>query len=150
MITIKVTDTKTLVDTQHLKKDAQRILNLLDYSDYALGIWLATNSEIQKFNKEFRHTDKPTDILSFPYHEIAAGARIEPKTNEDRNLGDLIIAPEYVKNTLAQWSETNLYDRIRVLLIHGICHLLGYDHIKDKDYKVMKEKEDWLLEHLNK
>ncbi len=150
MVNIKVTETKVTVNTQHLVKDAQRILNLLDYSDYDLGIWLATNHEIQEFNKKFRHKDKTTDILSFPYHEIKAGARIEPNTDEDRNLGDIIIAPEFVKNTLSKWSETNLYDRMRVLLVHGICHLLGYDHIKDEDYEIMKKKEEWLLEHLDK
>jgi probable rRNA maturation factor len=148
MITIKNTQRKISIDVNRLKQDAQTILDALDYSDFDLGIWLTSNAMIRKYNKEYRHKDKPTDVLSFPYHDtLKAGQRIKIKDDEDRNLGDLILAPEYIQNDLPKW-ETTFEKHLQRLLVHGICHLLGYDHIEDKDYKVMHKKEIELLSKL--
>ncbi len=148
MITIRNTQRKIKIDTAHLKRDAQTILDALDYSDFDLGIWLTSNKTIQTYNKEYRHKDKPTDILSFPYHtQLKAGNRIKVKSEEDKNLGDLIIAPEYVMHDLPKWN-TTFEKHMQRLLVHGICHLLGYDHIKDEDYKIMHKKEVQLLKKL--
>ena len=149
MILIKNTQEKIHVDTKKLHDDAQKVLDLLGYSDFDLGIWLATNHEIHEYNKTYRDKDKPTDILSFPYHsEIKAGEQIEPQTDDDKNVGDIIIAPEYVKRDLPRW-DTTFEKRMQILLVHGICHLLGYDHIKDEDYEIMKKQEELLLQHLS-
>ncbi len=149
VISIRNTQRKIKVDIAQLKRDAQTILDALDYSDFDLGIWLTSNTTIHKYNREYRHKDKPTDILSFPYHtELKAGKRIKVTSEEDKNLGDLIIAPEYVMNDLPKW-ETTFEKHMQRLLVHGICHLLNYDHIDDADYKVMKKKEMSLLKKLN-
>jgi rRNA maturation RNase YbeY len=148
MITIRNSQRKIKIDIRQLKRDAQTILDALDYDDYDLGIWLTTNKTIHKYNKEYRHKDKPTDILSFPYHtELKAGERIKIKSEEDKNLGDLIFAPEYIMQDLPKWN-TTFEKHLQRLLVHGICHLLGYDHIKDVDYKVMHRKELQLLKKL--
>ena len=148
MITIKNTQRKIKIDVNRLKKDAQTILDALDYSDFDLGIWLTSNKMIQKYNKEYRAKDKPTDVLSFPYHDkLKAGRRIKIKDDDDKNLGDLILALEYIKNDLPKW-ETTFEKHLQRLLVHGICHLLGYDHIEDKDYKLMHKKEMELLNKL--
>lgn len=148
MITIRNTQRKISIDVEKLHQDAQVILNALRYHDYDLGIWLASDIRIRAYNRDYRNKDKVTDILSFPYHtELKAGERIVPRSPEDRNLGDLIIAPNYVHHDLARWNQS-FEKRMQVLLVHGICHLLGYDHIKDEDYKVMKRKEVTLLKKL--
>lgn len=148
MITIRNTQRKISIDVEKLHQDAQVILNALRYHDYDLGIWLASDIRIRTYNRDYRNKDKVTDILSFPYHtELKAGERIVPRSPEDRNLGDLIIAPNYVHHDLARWNQS-FEKRMQVLLVHGICHLLGYDHIKDEDYKVMKRKEVTLLKKL--
>lgn len=148
MITIRNTQRKIKIDVYRLKKDAQTILDALDYSDFDLGIWLTSNAMIRKYNKEYRDKDKATDVLSFPYHtELKAGKRIKVKSDDDKNLGDLILAPEYIQNDLPKW-ETTFEKHLQRLLVHGICHLLGYDHIEDKDYKVMHKKEMELLSKL--
>ncbi len=132
-------------DSEQFKKDAQAILKHLGYDDFDLGILITDNKSIHAFNSTYREKDKPTDILSFPFYpELKAGQRIEPETEDDKNLGDIIISPEYVKADLERWEQT-FEQRMRVLLVHGICHLLGYDHIKDEDYEVMKIKEAELL-----
>lgn len=147
---IALTDNQTIpFDVEQYKKDAQIILNHLGYGDFDLGILLTDNKSIHAFNSTYREKDKPTDILSFPYYpDLKPGERIVPDTEDDRNLGDIIISPEYVKSDLERWDQS-FEQRMRVLLVHGICHLLGYDHIKDEDYDVMKAKETELLSLLS-
>ncbi len=149
MILIKNEQENIDFDSSTLKKQAEKILEHLGYQDFDLGILLTTNDEIQKYNREFRKKDKPTDILSFPYHtELKAGDRIKPEVEEDKNLGDIIISLEFVKKDAPErWSQT-LEERMPILLAHGICHLLGYDHIKDEDYQIMKKQEKTLLNQI--
>lgn len=148
MILIKNSQRSIAIDVGQLKKDAQIILDALKYSDFDLGIWLTTNRTIHKYNRDYRHKDKPTDILSFPFYpDLQAGKRIVTSTDEDKNLGDLIISLEYVQAEAKKLGVT-FEQRMKRLLVHGICHLLGYDHIKDEDYKVMYRKEMALLKKL--
>jgi rRNA maturation RNase YbeY len=149
MILVRNTQRTIPVDTKKLKGDTEKILDALNYKDFDIGIWLCSNKTIQDYNKRYRNKDKPTDILSFPYHpELKAGERIKPETEEDKNLGDIIIAPAYVTKEAEKLGVT-FEKRMKVLLVHGICHLLGYDHIKDEDYKVMHRKELALLKKLS-
>ncbi len=69
------------------------------------------------------------------------------KSDDDKNLGDLILAPAYIQNDLPKWN-TTFEKHLQRLLVHGICHLLGYGHIEDKDYKIMHKKEMELLKRL--
>lgn len=149
MILIKNTQRKIKFSLEKLVQDAQKILNILHYDDFDLGIWITTNTTIQKYNREYRKKDKPTDILSFSYHPLLkAGERIIPKTDDDKNLGDLIISAEYVQKAAQELTQT-IDARMRILVVHGICHLLGYDHEEDEDYIVMHKKEDLLLKKLD-
>jgi rRNA maturation RNase YbeY len=149
MILIRNTQRTIPVDIKKLKRDTETILSALKYQDFDIGIWLCSNKTIHEYNKQYRNKDKPTDILSFPYHpELKAGERIKPETEEDRNLGDIIIAPAYVAKD-AEKLGVSFEKRMEVLLVHGICHLLGYDHIEDEDYKVMHRKELALLKKLS-
>lgn len=146
MITIKNSQRTIAVDSALLKKQAQKILDLLDYPDFDLGIWLTTNKTIRAYNCTYRNKDKATDILSFGYHtDLKPGDRIIVKQPDDKNLGDLIISLEYTKKDAPRWSMT-FEERLLVLLVHGICHLLGYDHENERDYQVMHKKEKFLLE----
>lgn len=148
MINLRNTQRKIKVNTEQLKKDAALILQTLGYDDFDLGILLVNNKTMQAYNRDYRNQDKPTDILSFPLHtDIKAGERIVPEWEEEKNLGDIIIAPQYVMDDLPRW-EQSFEERMRVLLVHGICHLLGYDHIEDEDYKLMHAQETLLLEKL--
>lgn len=135
------------VDITRLKRNARIIMETLDYQDFDLGILLTTPDKIHEYNKQYRQQNKPTDILSFPYHHIKAGQRIEATSDDDMNLGDIIMCPEYIHADLERWNRT-YQERIDILLVHGICHLLGYDHIEDDDYEVMKLQEDALLEKI--
>ncbi len=149
MILIENEQNVVPLDLNSIEFDVQKILQLLEYDDYDIGILFVTNDAMREYNRDYRHIDKPTDILSFSYYpDLKAGERIQPSSDEDKNLGDIIIAPQYVLDDLARW-EQSFEGRMRVLLVHGICHLLGYDHIQDADYEIMHAKELWLLEQLD-
>lgn len=148
MITVKNTQRTVACDATSIGVQVQTLLNTLRYTDFAVGIWITTNRTIRFYNRMYRYKDKPTDILSFPYHPtLQAGKRIRVRTAEDKNLGDLIISAEYVQKE-AQKYGISFEERLQILLVHGICHLLGYDHIEDADYRRMRAKEAWLLKIL--
>lgn len=146
MITIKQTQRKIKFCTIPYFKKAQKILSHLGYSDFDLGIWLTTNQTIQKYNQQFRKKNKPTDVLSFPYHpDLKGGQSIEVHSSDDKNLGDIIISVEYVYEN-KHHLEGTFEQRMDRMLVHGICHLLGYDHIEDQDFEVMEALENKLLQ----
>jgi probable rRNA maturation factor len=150
MITIRNTQRLIPINIKKLRAQAQHILTILGYADFDLGIWLTSEKTIRHYNKQYRSKDVSTDILSFAYHpDLKAGERIEPKTEDDKNLGDLILAPAYIKKKAPAWDQP-FDQRLRELLVHGICHLLGYDHETDADFEVMQKREHWILKQMEK
>lgn len=141
MITIKNTQRSHSIDIEKVRQESQIILDELNYSDFDLGIWFTTNKTVRQYNKEYRKKDKPTDILSFPYHtDLKPGQRIKVTEEEDKNVGDILISVEFVENLLPLY-QVDLQKRISVLLVHGICHLLGYSHYDDENDRKMIAKE---------
>lgn len=148
MITLKNNVRKIRVNKNTIIANMQKILHILNYDEFDIGILLTTNKTIRTYNKQYRGKDKPTDILSFSYHpDLKPGQRIKPKTDDDKNLGDLIISLEYVQEDAKKWEQT-FEQRMKILLVHGVCHLLGYDHEKDEEYEVMHKKEQEILQQL--
>jgi len=99
-----------------------------------LTILLSNNKNIKKLNKKFRKKNKPTDILSFPS---------EKKVNVKKTtyLGDIIISYEFI-NKPKTLSDLEFKNKVIKIFIHGYLHLMGYDHIKLKDFnKMFKEEE---------
>ncbi len=148
MVTIRQTQRSVTMSAPLYQKKAELILGFLGYSDFDLGIWLTTNRTIQKYNLEYRGKNKPTDILSFPYHpKLKAGEKIKVHSDDDKNIGDLIISVPYVMKNKQNLSG-DFTARMDRMLVHGICHLLGHDHIKDDEYKIMLKLENKLLKQL--
>lgn len=148
MISIKNTQRTIYINENSLIKDAQVLLDVLGYPDFDLGILITDDETIRRYNKQYRNKDNPTDILSFSYHpNLKPGEPIEPTTEDEQNLGDLIISAEYVQQEAAKLG-VSFEQRMKVLLVHGICHLLGYDHEEDEDYEIMKKKETELLNYI--
>jgi rRNA maturation RNase YbeY len=148
MITLTNKIRKIKINERKLKADATSILKALGYPDFDLGILITNNKTIREYNRDFRKKDKPTDVLSFPFYpSLKAGERIKATSPDGKNLGDLIFSLEYIKKAAVEWDQS-LEERLQVLLVHGICHLLGYDHIEDEDYKVMQAQENKILKLL--
>ncbi len=144
MIFIKNNQKKIKVSEKALTLKAKKMLAFLKYQDFDLNIWLTTNATIKRFNNKYRGKNKPTDILSFPYHELKAGETIKVVDPDDKNLGDIIISLEYVQKDAPNWKQT-FVQRLHVLLAHGVAHLLGYDHQTEDEFTVMNNLEKKLL-----
>ncbi len=145
MINIRQTQRTINFSINLFKKKADFILKKLGYENFDLGIWLTTNKTIQKYNYLYRNKNEATDVLSFPYHtDLKAGQKIKIFDDEDKNLGDLIISVPFVFENKKELPG-DFMARMDRLLVHGICHLLGYDHIIDNDYKKMVSLENKLL-----
>jgi probable rRNA maturation factor len=116
-----------------LKEIAIKVLELLEHSQVELSIALVGNAEIRKLNAKFRQKDYPTDVLSFPAgKELPTGVRL---------LGDVVISVERAQAQARQRGRT-LNEEIATLLIHGVLHLLGYDHERSaKDARIMGRLE---------
>ncbi|KAL1919713.1 uncharacterized protein VTP21DRAFT_1644 [Calcarisporiella thermophila] len=132
--------------TRTLRRDLSQILKCAGVPNYDLGILFTDDAHIRTLNKRYRNKDRPTDILSFPFQEaITPGNLPPPLTEDDKNLGDMIISIPYVARWCREHGET-LHARFPVLFAHGVCHLLGYDHETDEDYLEMHDKESRILE----
>ena len=107
----------------------------IDARDKELSIVLADNDFVQKLNKEWRSKDKPTNVLSFPQ-------------DDDFMLGDIVLAFETVEAE-AHAQDKRFEDHVTHLVIHGLLHLLGHDHIEDEEAEIMEALEIEILSALN-
>lgn len=149
MITIHNKQRRISFDKQRMHGIVEKILELLNYEDFDIGVLITNNKNIREYNRTYRNKDKATDILSFSYHpELQPGKRIKVKTEEDKNLGDLVLSLEYIQKS-AQELDVPFNDRLTTLLIHGILHLLGYDHETDAQWRSMRAKEAFIAKKLN-
>ncbi len=147
VITIHNRQRKIPLNVPWMQRIVKKILSLIEYEDFDIGMLITTNKTIRRYNREYRHKDTPTDILSFRYHPtIKAGKRIEV-ADEEKDLGDLILSLEYIQKE-AQKKGVALQEHLKVLLVHGICHLIGYDHETDADWHTMQAQETFLLKRI--
>lgn len=145
MIIVKNRQRKFFVEVEKLEKVIAGMLEALGYPDFDVYVLLTTDAAIQEYNRDFRQKDKPTDILSFPFHaDHKPGKRLKVTDDEEKNLGDIIISLAYVDRTACKWGRS-FDDHLIALLAHGLAHLLNYDHITDAEYRVMRRIENKLL-----
>jgi len=115
--------------------DARALLNLLSLDNCELSLVLTGDSPIRKLNRAFRGTDRSTDVLSFPQLDNCAAARPEYAAahheTEPAALGDVVISVDTALRQ-AERLDVTPESRLRALLIHGVLHLLGYDHEKSR------------------
>ena len=105
-----------------------------------LSVALVDDEEIAHLNEQYRGVAGPTDVLSFGCDDPCPSASDEPIA-----LGDVIIAPEVARRQAAELG-TTVEDELDLLLVHGILHLLGYDHADDAEAAVMQARERVVLD----
>jgi rRNA maturation RNase YbeY len=116
-----------------LKATALAILRLVREEEAELSIALVGDAEMQKLNADYRQKNYPTDVLSFPVDENLS---IKP-----RLLGDVIISVDKARRQAKERGKT-LDQEMTTLLIHGVLHLLGYDHERSaKEARRMRRLE---------
>ena len=109
--------------------------------DRTMTALFTSDDAVQALNRDFRHKDKPTNVLSFPSDPI-------PGLPDDMQpLGDLALAREPCLQEAAE-KEIPAKDHIAHLIVHGLLHLLGYDHLSEGEAEEMEDLERRILERL--
>ena len=128
------------VPNRRLKKIAQAILDIMGRSEAELSLALIGNAEMRTLNARYRNKDYPTDVLSFPVEGDSPGV--------GALLGDVIISVDKARQQALERGHTEAQE-IVALLIHGIVHLLGYDHERStRDALAMKRQENKIRREL--
>lgn len=126
------------VDEQHasgLSDAATRALDAAGLPHAELSVHLTTDAEVQELNRRHRGKDAPTDVLSFP---------MDPPGPAPCVLGDVVISVPTAARQAASVGHSAAIE-LRVLLAHGLCHLLGHDHHDADDAAAMRIRERALL-----
>ena len=115
-----------------------KALKDLGCHDSELSILITGDDQIHELNREYLNRDKSTNVLAFPMTD-------DPDGIETEMLGDIVVSVDTAKREASEMGIT-LHERIYELLVHGLLHLMGYDHeISEKDEKIMRREEKRLL-----
>lgn len=118
--------------------------------NFYLSVTLTTPSQIHKLNKAYRNVDKETDVLSFPMFEKDELEEIiqnKLKNPISEVLGDIVISVDKVEKQAKEYGHS--FEReLSYMLVHGFYHIMGYDHIEEKDKLQMRPKEEKILTKL--
>jgi len=139
------------INQQKIKNDSRKVLELLGLEGVELSILLINDSRMRALNRQYRGIDKTTDVLSFPqYGAEAKDFRTSRLPNFQAStlvLGDIVINLQAAKRQAPEHG-LSFREELRWLLIHGILHLIGYDHERSKyAERKMRDKERELLEY---
>jgi len=116
-----------------------------------ISVLLTNNDQIKELNKNYLYKDKETNILAFPLHDLDLKKNqvvTEYLFDNSLILGDLVLSLEYIQNEALM--QGKLIDHhLKHLLLHGLLHLIGYDHIESKEREEMERLEIKILEESN-
>lgn len=143
MVVIDVQNLQSVfpIDGIPLGQWAARALELLDRPDGELSVVVADNEQIRELNRAYLDRDRPTNVISFPQQEGEGPG--------GDHLGDVVISIETAHHE-AQDAGMRLDERMLELLVHGICHLAGYNHegVSDEMTRQMEEVEESLCREI--
>lgn len=123
---------------------AKKVSTLYDVTESEVSITLTDNAHIHELNRKYRGIDRPTDVLSFAFSESE-----EPEVTgaAGETLGDIIISVERAKEQAEEYGHS-LRRELAFLTVHGMLHLLGYDHMEEQDRIEMEEEQRYVMEAL--
>lgn len=142
-----------IIDEQPLPVDVDHLMEVLttviDAEGYPEGtdvcVTLLTDDEMARHHFEAMGLAGPTDVLSFPIEMLLPG---KPPSIEDGGppllLGDVLIAPAYVQAQATEYATTFVAE-LSLMTVHGVLHLMGYDHQADDDAEMMEGRERVIL-----
>lgn len=117
-------------------------LKKLAIDEAIFNIIIVNNDYIHRLNKEYRNIDRETDVITFALED-------DKTFNPDiRILGDVYISVDKAKSQSVEYGHSFLRE-LCFLAVHGMLHLLGYDHMKKEDEKIMFSLQDEILEEMN-
>jgi probable rRNA maturation factor len=133
--------------------DFELVENLLNFAaikenvdqESELSVSFVSNARIQDINRDYRDKDQPTDVISFALEEMGEDEIEIVGVNMPRVLGDIVISVEKTKEQAEEYGHS-FSRELGFLALHGFLHLLGYDHIEEKDEKQMFQRQKDILE----
>lgn len=140
----------TIVDTygykkcNFIKKVLKRALKLENVHNAYFDVILVDEKMIQDINREYRNIDKVTDVISFAFED-----NDKKSYNNIRILGEIYICIPRMKMQAEEYGHSETRE-LSFLAVHGLLHLLGYDHMDKEDEKVMFGKQELILNGFNK
>ena len=130
---------KRKVKKKEIEEWLLKALEVLGLESIEISVYITDDQEIRELNKTYRGKDKSTDVLSFPLDETFDGYRI---------LGDIVISQDTAERQAKELGHS-LKNEVKRLLIHGLVHLLGYDHEKGgEEERKFRELEEKILSKL--
>ncbi len=142
MIQVRVhSDFTSRVARDRVMRLAQKTLRL-EKARAELTVYITTDAEIHKLNRQFHATDAPTDVLAFPTNVHGGRERF----GERAYLGDVIVSYDRARDQ-ARAAGWRIADEIDLLIVHGILHLLGYDDLTPRKRAQMWRRQEEILEH---
>ena len=130
---------KYRINKKELKQLIEQVSKLTDCREGTISISFVGKKRIRDINRDFRGKDKATNVISFPFMDSLPKEKI---------IGDIIICPSVASKEARKYGN-NFVDYVAFLLIHGFLHLLGYDHIKEKDRLIMERKEEEIFRSIS-
>ena len=121
----------------------------IEKSNLYINIILTNPRKIREINKTYRKIDKETDVLSFPmFEKYELDEKIQKNNFKTEDiLGDIIISIERVEKQAEEYGHS--FEReLSYMVVHGFYHLMGYDHMEEEEKKVMRQKEENVLNML--
>ena len=131
--------TDEVIDTEELDKVMKFACKKMGVINPILNIVIVDNKKIQEINKLYRNKDAVTDVISFAFEEVE-----DFKYDNVRFLGEIYISYERCVSQAEEYGHS-IKREFCYLAVHGLLHLLGYDHIKEEDKKVMRALEEEIL-----
>lgn len=128
-----------IAEIEELKMLVNYALNKLNLKNVIFDVIIVNNDRIREINKSYRNIDKPTDVISFALEDI------KDIELEVRLLGDIYISIDKAVEQ-AKIYEHSLLRELSFLTIHGLLHLLGFDHESEETEKIMFDKQEMILD----
>lgn len=110
-----------------------------------LSVTFVSNERIQEINREYRDKDRPTDVISFALEEMGEGELEIVGDDIPRILGDIIISIPKAREQAEEYNHSFMRE-LGFLAVHGLLHLLGYDHMNEQDEKQMFDRQKDILD----
>lgn len=132
------------IDLEKVNKYLKYLVKKLELESAIFNIIFITDKEIHNINKEYRHIDRPTDVISFALEDYS-----DVNYPDFRLLGDIYISVDTAKVQAIEFEHSTLKE-IFFLMTHGVLHLLGYDHMKEEDEKIMFPLQEKLMDEYEK
>ncbi|MGE6752013.1 rRNA maturation RNase YbeY [Rossellomorea sp. NPDC071047] len=141
-------------ETEKLSEEETSLVqNILNFAakkeeveaDSEVSVTFVTNERIQEINREYRHKDQPTDVISFALEELGEDEVEIVGGQIPRVLGDIIISIDRAKEQAEEYNHS-FSRELGFLALHGFLHLLGYDHMDEMDEKKMFQRQKDILD----